>query len=119
MSETTTADTGRINALEAQISDLDGQLKDVRHQLARAELDQWRGRIDDLEVQAHLGSLAVKDELDPLIDDLRNRWLDARERVTDGSDTANEVVDALRTGLEQAMAEIRRSVIAARSAAKR
>ncbi len=119
MDDATTADTERIGALEAQIGELRTQLKDLRRQLSEAELDQWRARIDELEVQAHLGSLEVKSELDPVIEELRNRWLDAREKVSASTDTASEVFDALRSGVEQAMGEIRRGVANARSAAQR
>lgn len=108
----------RIAALEAQVGDLEEQLSTVRRQLSRAELDQWRARIDDLEVQAHLGSLEVRDELAPLVEGLRNTWLDARSRIESGSDTTTEVIDALRDGLEQAMADIRRSLITARTAVR-
>ncbi len=109
----------RITALETQIGELRTQLQDVRRQLSEAELDQWRARIDDLEVQAHLGTLEVKQRLDPVVDDLRNRWLDAREQVSNSTDTASEVIDALRKGLEHAMGEMRRSMVEAKSAAKR
>ncbi len=115
----TNDETDRIGALEAQIDELRSQLKDVRRQLSEAELDQWRSRIDDLEVQAHLGSLEVKERLDPVVEELRNRWLDAREQVANSAGTASEVVDALRKGLEQAMGEIRRSLIEAKSAGQR
>ena len=46
----------RIGGLEQQIEELKSQLADVRQRLINAEFDQWRGRIDDLEVQARLGS---------------------------------------------------------------
>ena len=115
----TTDEKDRIGALEAQINELQAQLKDVRRQLSEAELDQWRARIDDLEVQAHLGSLEVKERLDPVVEELRNKWLDAREQVTNSAETASEVIDTLRKGLEHAMGEIRRSVIEAKSAAQR
>lgn len=105
----------RIEELERQIDDLKGQLRDVRHQLAAAELDQWQGRIDDLEVQAHLGSMAVRDRLAPVVDDLRNAWLEARTRLTEGAETTSSVTERLRVGLENAMAEIRSAVQEART----
>lgn len=107
----------RTKALEAQIEDLEGQLTELRAQLARAELDQWRGRIDDLEVQLHLGSLEARDQLAPLVEQLRSAWLDARERVSDGAATTSDVASTLRQGLENAMYEIRRAVLDAKSAA--
>ena len=115
----TTDDKDRVAALETQVDELRSQLTEVRRQLSEQELDQWRARIDDLEVQAHLGSLEVKERLDPVVEDLRNRWLDAREQVSKSADSASDVTDALRKGFEHALSEIRRSVVEAKSAAKR
>lgn len=108
----------RVAELEQQVEDLKGQLRDVRHQLAAAELDQWQGRIDDLEVQAHLGSMAVRDRLAPVVEELRNAWLEAKARLGDSAETTSTVTERLRSGLEQAMAEIRSAVSDARSSVK-
>ena len=45
-------DVDRVDELQEQVDGLQEELASVRRQLAAAELDQWRGRIDDLEVQA-------------------------------------------------------------------
>lgn len=111
-------DGERIEELERQVEDLKGQLRDVRHELAAAELDQWQGRIDDLEVQAHLGSMAVRDRLTPVVEDLRNAWLEAKTRLGEGKETTTAVTERLRSGLEHAMAEIRSAVTDARSSVK-
>lgn len=74
-----------------------------------------RGRIDDIEVQVHLGSLDLRDQLTPVIEDLRDAWLDASAKVSDSTDTASDVLGTLRTGLESAMDEIRKAVSEARS----
>lgn len=97
----------RIEGLEQQVERLQQELADVRRRLTSAELDLWRGRIDDLEVQARLGSMSVQDRLLPVVEELRDTWLDARARVADGADTASEVGERLRKGLEQAMEDIR------------
>ena len=47
----------RIAQLEDQLHQLQGQQADLRKQLAKAQLDQWQGRIEDLEVQMHLGAV--------------------------------------------------------------
>lgn len=108
-------DKDRIEGLEQQVERLQQELADVRRQLASAELDVWRGRIDDLELQARLGSMSVQDRLMPVVEELRNTWLDARARVTEGADTANEVGERLRKGLEQAMEDVRAALNDARS----
>ena len=62
---------GRVHALETQLDDL-------RRRLAESELDDWKARIDQLEVQAHLGEMEAEEQLEPLIEQMRNRLLDAR-----------------------------------------
>ena len=111
-------ESDRIGGLEQQIEDLKAQLGDVRRRLVTAEFDQWRSRIDDLELQAHLGSLGVQDKVLPVIDQLRNLWLDARERTGDGVDTASEVTGRLREGVESAYRELRDAVTDAASSAR-
>lgn len=108
-----TEDT-RIAELEARIAELSKEQADLRTQLARAQLDQWQGRIEDLEVQMRLGAMETSDRLAPLVEQLRDRWLDARAQVDGATSTAGEVVDSLREGLEQAMRDIRDAVFAAR-----
>jgi len=100
----------RIGGLERQVEDLKTQLSDVRQRLLNAEFDQWRGRIDDLEVQARLGTMSVQDRLMPVVEQLRDQWLDARERAGDGVDTASDVTGRLREGLENAFTELRSAV---------
>jgi TolA-binding protein len=52
----------RIAQLEEQIHELHDQQADLRKQLAKAQLDQWQGRIEDLEVQMHLGAMEASDK---------------------------------------------------------
>lgn len=106
-----------IRRLEGRIAELEKEQAALQRQLAQAQIDQWEGRIDDLEVQVHLGSLEVQDRLDPLLETLRNRWLDAKEQVNRSSDTAGDVFATLRSGLEQAMSDIRSAVSDARRVA--
>lgn len=100
----------KVSALEARIDDLESQLEKLREQLVRAQLDQWEGRIEDLEVQLHLGTLELRDRLAPLVDELRNAWSTTRTQVTSTSSSAGEALDTVRSGLEKAMADIRKAV---------
>jgi len=108
-----------IERLEKRIHDLETEQEGLRKQLAQAQIDQWEGRIDDLEVQVHLGTLEASDRIDPLVEALRNRWLDAREQVSRAPSTTGDVLDALRSGLEQAMRDIRTAILDAKDAAVR
>ena len=68
----------------------------------KARSDQWQARLDDLDLQAHLGAMDAQETLDPLVERLRNAWLDARQRFDSGTSTASDVIDQLRDGFEQA-----------------
>jgi len=68
----------RIAELEAQIGKLQIELGDLRQQVAKAQIDQWQGRIEDLQV--HLGAMEASDKLTALMDRLRNQWADARRQ---------------------------------------
>ena len=118
MNETPTTGESRVHELDARVKDLESQLDDVRAQLSQAELDQWQGRIDDLELQLHLASLEVQDQVNPILDELRNTWLDARERLTSRREVADDVLDALRGGMERAMSDLRRAASDSRAAAR-
>ena len=106
-----------ISVLEGRIEELEAQQAALRRQLAQAEMDQWEGRIDDLEVQLHLGARELADRVGPLVETLRNRWLDAKEQAVLNSSAASDAVDALRAGLEQAMKDIRTAILEAKKVA--
>ena len=112
-------DTERVTRLEDEIGRLETELDRLRGQLALAELDHWRGRIDDLEVQARLMVMEADDRVAPLLEQVRNRWLEAKDKVTASASTAGEVIETLRDGMEQAVSDLRGAILAARSAATR
>lgn len=100
-----------VDRLRSQVETLQSELNQLRRQLALAELETWRARIDDAEVQVHLASLGAQDRIEPLIEGLRNAWLDAQATVTATTDTASDVIDNIRTGLERTMADLRRALL--------
>ncbi len=104
----------KTSSLEDRIDDLEKQLKKLRKQLAQSEIDQWRARIEDLEVQLDLGSKEARDRLSPFVEQLRNTWLDAKRQADSATSAASDVADKLRSGLEQAMDEIRSAVTSAK-----
>jgi len=100
-------DDARISELEKRLEELHHQQGELRRQLAEARSDQWQARIDDLDVQAHLATMEVEDRLEPLIERLRNQWLDARRQFDSTASTASDAIDRLRDGFEQAGQDIR------------
>lgn len=105
----------RITKLEAKIDALQAKQLALHQQLADAQLEQWRARIDDLEVQIHLAAMDANDRLAPMLDRLRNTWLDARNQVEGSAGTATAVAETLRTGVESAYRELRTAVLNAKS----
>jgi hypothetical protein len=105
----------RIAKLEAQIGKLQDQQTDLRKQLARAQLDQWQGRIEDLEVQMHLGAMEASDKLTALLDQVHAKWADARRQIEESITTASSVADTVRTGLENAFDDLRKALLESRN----
>lgn len=105
----------RITGLEAQIGKLQAEQAELRKQLARAQLDQWRGRIEDLEVQMHLGAMEASDQLTALTRRLRDKWADARRQFEENVSTASGVADAVRGGLENAFDDLRKALLEAKN----
>ena len=105
----------RISKLETKIRKLESQQTDLRKQLAEAQLDQWQGRIENLEVQMHLGAMEVSDELTTLMNRLRGKWADARQQFEKSISTASSVGETVRTGLENAVEDLRRALLESRS----
>jgi len=100
-----------ITALQAQIDDLRAQQVDLRKQLARAQLDQWQARVENLEVQMHLEAKQATDKAFALMDQLRAKWADARRQFEDSISTASSVADTVRTGLEKACDDLRQALV--------
>jgi predicted nuclease with TOPRIM domain len=105
----------RVTQLEDQIHGVQDQLADLRKQLAKAELDHWRGRVEDLEVQMHLGAVEATDKATAQMHKLRDRWADARRQLEESARTASSVADTVRTGLEKAFDDLRSALLESKS----
>jgi predicted nucleic acid-binding Zn-ribbon protein len=101
----------RIAKLEAQIDKLHARQAELYEQLTKAQIDQWQARIEDLEVQMHLGAMETNDKVTALMDQLRSKWADARRQFDDAASTASSVADTVRTGLEKAFRELRKALL--------
>jgi TolA-binding protein len=105
----------RITGLEAQIRKLQAEQAELRKQLGKAQLDQWRGRIEDLEVQMHLGAMEASDQLTARMRQLRDKWADARRQFEENVSTASDAADTVRTGLEKAFDDLRKALLEAKN----
>lgn len=92
--------------LEARVHALEAQLDDLRRRLAENELDDWKARIDQLEVQAHLAQMEADDQLQPLLEQMRNRWLDAKAQFDKASSAAGGAVNSVTDGVRSAAKDL-------------
>jgi hypothetical protein len=105
----------RVAVLEGKIDALQTKHAALRQHLTEAQLEQWHARIDDLEVQIHLASMAANDRLMPILDRLRAIWLDARTQLEGGTETATSIAETLHIRIDSAYRELRTAMIEARS----
>lgn len=101
----------RIANLEAQIDTLHADQASVSRQLVQARIEQWQARIDDLEVQIHLGTVEAKDKMAALSEELQKRWSAARRQMEEASTTTSGVADTLKSGIEGAYTELRNALL--------
>lgn len=112
------AENDRIKKLEAQIERLEARQSELYEQLAEARLDQWKARLEDLEVQMHLGAMETNDRVTALVQRARDRWDDAKSRLSGATSVASDVFESVRTGVESALNDLRQALIDARKQAK-
>ena len=116
MSSMTTEE--RMAQLEAQIDELHAKQAELHKQVTKAQIDQWQGRLEDLQVQVHLGAAEASDRLTAQMDELRDKWADARRQFEDAGSTASSVADTVRAGLENAFKEVRKALLEGRNQLK-
>lgn len=104
----------RIARLEEQIDRLHTRQNQLYEQLAEAQRDEWQGRIEDLELQVHLGAMEANDRAKALMDNLHTRWNEARIQFDDASSKAVLVKDTLRGGLERAIKDVHEALLESR-----
>lgn len=105
----------RIATLEEDLIRLRAAQADLYEQLSRARVEQWQGRIEDLELQVHLGAMESDERLTLLTEQLRSTWDRTRVQLEDASSTASTVAEALRSGLESAYRDLRRALLESRN----
>jgi hypothetical protein len=59
----------------------------------------------------HLGGMEASDRLNALMDQLRNKWADARRQFEEGVSTASSVGTTLRARLENAFEDLRKALL--------
>jgi chromosome segregation ATPase len=98
--------TDETKTLEDRIDQLEAQLRRLNEDVLQGQLAEWKARIDQLEVQARLGGMEAREEVDPLLQRLRNRWLDAKEQFDKTQAAAGDAFASLRDGVKRAVDEL-------------
>lgn len=93
--------------LAARVAALEEQIASLREQLLEGQLEEWKSRIDQLELQAHLGEMEARGEIEPLLEQLRNRWLDARAQLDRVGGRAGDAVSTVTDGVRSAFDDLR------------
>lgn len=103
-------------ATRERIDELQAEVIGLRVELARARVEQWTGRLDDFELQYHLGRMEADERLAAALADVRHRVAKARTRAESRGEAAEEAVEALTSGIEHAFADLRQAMVRARDA---
>lgn len=108
---------GRITELLDRIERLEAEQRTLREQLTTAQVEQWQGRIEDIELQTHLASMEANDRITALRDELRHQWHDVTAQLSHSTHTATDVVESVRDGIEGAIRNVREALLESRQKA--
>lgn len=92
----------RIEALEARIAELE-------EHAAESEIARYRGRLDDLGVQASLARMEARDDVRSTLDRLEGIWSEARRQLDHLRSESSETGRGLTEGLRRAAGDLRSS----------
>lgn len=95
--------------LEIETAETKAAYRDAFH----THLDTWRGRIDELRVQADLAEMEARDELNRLLDEVERAYRAAQTHLDEAGDHTAETLDSLRRGTRQVLADLEAAVEAA------
>jgi O-succinylbenzoate synthase len=96
--------------LEARVKALEEQMSSLRTEMVEGQLEEWKARIDQLEVQAHLGQMEARGEIEPLLELMRNRLLDARQQLDRVGGAAGDAVASVSDGVKSALDDLRKAL---------
>lgn len=74
------------------------------------QLRAWKGRVDNLRVKEALAEMEIRDELDPLGEQLSEMRYAVLADLRDVADDAKDVVDDVRKTVESLMGDVRKAV---------
>ena len=99
-------DAASIETLVARLHAMRQEEAALMERIARIRSSQLQGELDEIDLRVHLGAMDLRDRLGPAVDALQDRLRQVRGDLADDRATAADVVDALRTAFERAVAEV-------------
>jgi len=93
--------------LDARLVSLEAKVDDLTKELMEDRVDSLTARIQELEVQMNLGGKDARDEIAPLLDQLRNRMLDMRALVDQAANAAGDALAGLSDNVRGSAADLR------------
>jgi hypothetical protein len=92
--------------------------KDIGDKL-KAELADWKTKLEGLRVKASLGKMELRDKERELAEKFEPAYTQAMKKLAELRDDAGDEAKALRAGLEAGWGELRRAYTAARDENKK
>lgn len=105
----------RVTILESHLADLRISEAEMRRQIRQAHLEHWQDRIDDLELQVHLGLADGSDRVTQARATLRTTWDKARGQLQDTSSDVTSAAQAVQASLHGAYDDVRAALIDAKN----
>jgi uncharacterized small protein (DUF1192 family) len=107
----------KVDEIKARLAALQQEEYALCDELAAAQKAEWDASLDNLNVQLHLGVMDLRERVDPVLGQLRDRIHALRSELNDGERTTFEdVCDALRHGFAAAIDDLTAAAHDARDA---
>ncbi|KAA0234996.1 MAG: hypothetical protein JJLCMIEE_01258 [Acidimicrobiales bacterium] len=104
MSET---ERDSIAELKAEVGELRERMAELNKKVLDAQLEAWRSRFDELDLQTHLGGMDLRDKVQPILDQLNDQWAKARAQLDEMGSGAGEAAKAINDAVQSAVDEFR------------
>lgn len=104
---------------DEEIQRLRRRVEDLERRLADVEVMGWEGRIEQLQLEAALGRMEIRDELTPRVDRLRQAFESARQELQQVPTLVGEALEQTSEGLRPALEQLKRAYDEAREAIRK
>ena len=101
--------------LQARIDQLEQRIDELEKTSVDAHLEEWKAKIDNLQLQASLAKMDASDEVKSSLDRLNDTWNGVRDRLEQLAADSRRATGSLAGGLKSAGSEIRDSFDQARN----